>query len=98
MIIEQSVPIPVIVEIGSILLILFSMRHISIARHYESETDKKVIGWFMIGLALLAFGSAANLIKLFNLHSYFLSNISFQVFSVLAPLAFLIGDIMLRKS
>ena len=98
MIIEQSIPIPVIVEIGSILLILFSMRHISIARHYESEADKKIIGWFMIGLTLLAIGSAANLIKLFNLHSYFLTNISFQVFSVLAPLAFLVGVIRLRKS
>lgn len=97
MIINNAVPVYVLVEIMSILLILFSLRHMAIAKRFEAIADKSVITWLMIGLMLLAFGSAANLIKLFNLHSYFLTNISFQAFAVLVPIAFLIGIIKLRK-
>ncbi len=98
MIIEQSVPVAIIIEMVSIGLIVFSLRHLSIGRHYEGDNDKKIITWFMAGLMLLAVGSVANLVGVFNLHSYFLNNIPFQIFAVLAPLSFLIGIIKLRKS
>lgn len=98
MIIEQSVPVAIIVEIVSIGLIVFSLRHLAIGRHYESDNDKKIITWFMAGLMLLAVGSLTNLVGMFNLHSYFLNNIPFQVFAVLAPISFLIAVIKLRKS
>lgn len=98
MIIEQSVPVAIIIEMISIGLIVFALRHLAIGRHYEGDNDKKIITWFMAGLMLLAVGSLTNLLSLFKLHSYFLGNTPFQVFAVLAPMAFLIAVIKLRKS
>jgi len=98
MIIEQNVPVVAVVEIISVVLIVFSLRHLAIAKHFESEADKKIMIWFMLGLILAGIGSIANVIGVFGLHSYLVNGISFQVFWALAPMAFLIGVIKLRKS
>lgn len=98
MIIEQSIPVVIIIEIVSIALVLFSLRHLAIGRHYEGDNDKKIITWFMAGLMLAALGSLTNLVGMFNLHSYFLTNVPFQIFAVLVPIGFLIAVIKLRKS
>lgn len=98
MIIEQSVPVVILVEIMAVFLVIFSLRHLSIAKRFESDADKKIVTWFMLGLILSAMGSMTNIVGLFGLHSYLVQGIPFQAFWVLASLAFLIGVIKIRKS
>lgn len=98
MIIEQSVPVVILVEIMAVFLVIFSLRHLSIAKRFESDADKGIVTWFMLGLIFSAMGSMANIVGLFGLHSYVVQGIPFQAFWVLASLSFLIGVIKIRKS
>ncbi|MDD4878695.1 MAG: hypothetical protein PHO02_06725 [Candidatus Nanoarchaeia archaeon] len=98
MIIEQSIPIVILIEIMAVFLVIFSLRHLSIARRFESDVDKGIVTWFMAGLILLGMGSMANMVGLFGLHSYLVQGIPFQAFWVLASVAFLVGVVKLRKS
>lgn len=98
MIIEQSVPIVIIIEFMAVFLVVFSLRHLSIGKRYESDADKGIMTWLMLGLILLGMGSMANIVGAFGLHSYLVEGIPFQAFWVLASLSFLIGVIKIRKS
>ncbi|MDI6737350.1 MAG: hypothetical protein QME12_02420 [Nanoarchaeota archaeon] len=98
MIIEQSVPIIIIIEFMAVFLVIFSLRHLSIAKRFESDADKGIMTWLMLGLILSGMGSMANIVGLFGLHSYLVQGIPFQAFWVLASLAFFIGVIKIRKS
>lgn len=98
MIIEQSIPIVILIEAMAVFLVIFSLRHLSIGKRFESDADKKIITWFMMGLIILGMGSMANIVGAFGLHSYLVQGIPFQAFWVLSALAFLIGVIKIRKS
>lgn len=98
MIIEQNVPIIIIIEFMAVFLVIFSLRHLSIGRRYESDTDKGIMTWLMLGLIFSGMGSMANIVGAFGLHSYLVQGIPYQAFWAMSALAFLIGVIKLRKS
>jgi hypothetical protein len=86
----------IIFNVVFVALAGLSFYYLSLGKKYEGDMEKKVLGFFSLGLFFVLVKSVANIAVQLGVGSHLLSSTAVLVYSYLVPICFFFGAYFLK--